>query len=295
MNDTNSTNQNIKQFSSNLEGILYIVSTPIGNLEDITFRAVNTLQKVDLIVCEDTRHTRKLLSYYSINTPCVNYHDYSDEEDRKILISKLLEGKKLALVSDSGTPLVSDPGYKLVNYSLRNNIKVVPIPGACAAIAALSVSALPSDSFIFVGFLPRAYKACLDKLIELKGQRVTLVFYESPKRLVKTLSMMLQVFGNRKAAVARELTKIHEEVLSSDIETLCNAFSKQAEVRGEIVLLLQGNSGNTYVARDKIIEELKFLLNDLTLKDAVKEIASLYNLPKKEIYSMALSIKQKLS
>ena len=202
------------------KGALYIVSTPIGNLEDITLRALHLLKSVNLIAAEDTRHTKHLLTKYAIPTVLTSYHDHNKEEKTPVLIQRLQEGQSLALVCDAGTPGISDPGFYLIRRCIQERIPIIPVPGPTAAIAALTVSGLPTDAFFFAGFLPKKRTARLNRLTTLKDQTATLILYESPHRLTKTLKDSLEVLGNRQAVIARELTKVFEEVIRGSLEEL---------------------------------------------------------------------------
>jgi 16S rRNA (cytidine1402-2'-O)-methyltransferase len=221
-------------------GKLYIIGTPIGNLQDITLRALEVMRGVSIIAAEDTRHTRKLLNYFNIQATVISYHDHNKEEKAPVLVAELKAGRSVALVSDAGTPGISDPGYFLINCCIRDSISVVPVPGPSAFLAALSVSGLPTDSFLFEGFLPRKQTARLRRLEEIKDQSRTVLFYESPHRIVRCLEDLLAVFGDRRAVVARELTKSHEEVLRGRLSKLIPALSGRT-VRGEITLVVEGN------------------------------------------------------
>lgn len=219
--------------------MLYIVSTPIGNLEDITFRAVRTLHEVDLVVAEDTRHVRKLLDHYKIKTKVDSYHSYSDDRKLHKILNLLEEGKNIALVSDAGTPCISDPGFRLIQKSIEKNIQICPIPGPSAVLAALVCSGLPMDEFEFFGFLP-VKKGRQTMLKKLQDERRTMVFYESPHRLLKTLDEFNQAFGaDRKIVVAREMTKIYEQFLRGTLLEILDHF-KQNSPRGEFVLIVAG-------------------------------------------------------
>jgi 16S rRNA (cytidine1402-2'-O)-methyltransferase len=217
--------------------MLYIVSTPIGNLKDITFRAIEVLKSVDLIAAEDTRHTKILLDHYQIETPTTSYFEHNEIKKADYLLGLLKEGKNVALVTDAGTPGISDPGYPLIKLAKENNIPVTVVPGACALVAALSLSGLPTDSFIFMGFLPVKSAARRKKLEGLKCETRTIIFYESPHRLVKALKDIEEVLGDPLVVCAREITKKFEEVKSSPASQLAEHFSRQ-EPRGEFVLLL---------------------------------------------------------
>ncbi len=216
-------------------GCLYIIATPIGNLEDITLRAIRILKEVDLIACEDTRHTAKLLQHYQIQTPTTSYFEHNKIQKGEFLISQLLAGKNIALVSDAGTPAISDPGYNLVRDTIEKGISVIPIPGPSAAIAALACSGLPTDQFLFAGFLPQKEGKKKKLLESFKEEEKTLIFYESPFRVRKTLGLMAKVFGDRHAVLAHELTKIHESFLRGLLSEL--AVSEFVE-KGEWVILV---------------------------------------------------------
>lgn len=218
---------------------LYVVSTPIGNLEDITFRAVRVLKEVDLIAAEDTRHTRKLLSHYGIHTPLVSFHQNNEIEAAGKIVDRIKDGKNVALVSDAGTPAVSDPGFKLVRAAIENGVVVEAIPGASAAISALAVSGLPTDQFLFAGFLPDKEGKRRTRLAELKEFRQTLIFYVSKWKIEKVLADMAEIFGDRKAVICRELTKLHEEIIRGTLPELLENV-KGREIKGEITLLVAG-------------------------------------------------------
>jgi 16S rRNA (cytidine1402-2'-O)-methyltransferase len=223
--------------SSNV-GVLYLVGTPIGNLEDISYRSVRILREADLVACEDTRRTGLLLKHYGISARLDSYHDFNKEKKGPVLIEWLLSGRSVAVVTDAGTPGISDPAFNLVRDAAERGIPVVPVPGACAAIAALTVSGLPTDRFLFEGFLP-AKKGRVSRLEALASETRTLVLYESPHRLLRTLEDLKKTLGNRRAAVCRELTKKFEEVLRGTLEELTTAFSNRA-VQGEFVLVVHG-------------------------------------------------------
>lgn len=222
-----------------MSGTLYIVATPIGNLEDMTFRAVRVLKECDLIACEDTRHTRKLLSHFGIQTPTTSYFEHNKFAKGDYLIRQLEEGKNLALVSDAGTPAISDPGYNLVVAAVEKGLSVVPVPGPSAAVSALSASGLPTDRFLFVGFLPQKDGKKKKVLQSLSDVPVTLVFYESPFRVKKTLHFLYEIFGDRRAVLAHELTKVHEGFFRGTLAGLC---ARDAELidKGEWIVLVEG-------------------------------------------------------
>ena len=218
---------------------MYIISTPIGNLEDITLRALRFLKSVDLIAAEDTRHTKILLMKYDIPTILTSYHDHNKEEKAPILVQRLKEGQNIALVCDAGTPGISDPGFYLIRCCAKEGIPIIPVPGPTAAMAALVVSGLPTDSFLFVGFLPKKHVARLKRLALLKDTPATLILYESPYRLVKTLQDCLEALGNRQAVIAREMTKVFEEVTRGSLEELAARLQDKSP-RGEITLVIEG-------------------------------------------------------
>jgi 16S rRNA (cytidine1402-2'-O)-methyltransferase len=219
------------------QGNLYIVPTPIGNLEDMTLRSIRVLKEVDLIASEDTRHTQNLLSHLEITKILTSYHDFNKEEKAPVLIKLIQDGQQVALVSDAGTPTISDPGYHLINQAIKHGIKVIPLPGPSAVLTALSASGLPTDAFIFNGFLPRKKTARLKIMNELKETRKTLIFFESPHRIEAVLEEFLATLGDRRAVIARELTKKFEEFIYG---TLSEIIQKKWQIKGEITLLIEG-------------------------------------------------------
>jgi 16S rRNA (cytidine1402-2'-O)-methyltransferase len=273
-------------------GTLYIVATPIGNLEDITLRALRVLREADLIACEDTRHTRKLLSHFQISRPTISYHEHNERERSAALVRKLEEGLNVALVSDAGTPLISDPGSNIVREAIARNIKVVPIPGPSAVIAAVSASGLCTTEFTFVGFLPARRVARRARLKELATLRSSVVFYEAPHRIREMLEDVRALFGRRECVVARELTKVHEEFLRgllSEIEV------PDRLARGELVLII-GPPLDRHVeqpeqpAAHSIFEEVQELIKTegLDKKDALKRVARARGISKSEAYRRLL-------
>ena len=221
------------------KGTLYIVSTPIGNLEDTTLRALRILKEVDLIAAEDTRHTGLLLKHFGIQTPLTSYFQGNELKKKEFILSKLSRGDRVALVSDAGTPGISDPGFRLIRTAIDNQISVIPIPGPSAVIAALSVSGLPTDAFLFRGFLPHKSKKKRDLLNELKEARETLVFYESPHRILETLKDILEILGDREMVLTRELTKIYEEILRGKVGEIQTQIGER-QLKGEITLVVSG-------------------------------------------------------
>ena len=218
------------------KGQLFVVGTPIGNLEDITLRAISTLQNVNLILAEDTRNSKKLLNAHNIDSKMISYHDHSSEKEIKKIVDLLLEGKDLALISDAGTPTISDPGYGLIRECIKNDITIIPIPGVSSITAAMSVSGLPSDSFTFIGFLPQK-KGRLKKINQLQALDNTIILFESPFRLEKTLNQLLEHLGNRTVVIGRELTKLYEEVIRGNLKDVIAHFS-ESKIKGEIVIMI---------------------------------------------------------
>jgi 16S rRNA (cytidine1402-2'-O)-methyltransferase len=268
---------------------LYVVATPIGNLGDITLRALATLAGVDLIACEDTRVSRKLLDRYGITTPLTAYHDHNAAKARPLLLRRLAEGASIALVSDAGTPLISDPGFKLVRAAQEAGHAVTALPGASALLAALAVAGLPTDQFVFAGFLPPKQAARRARIAELATIPSTIVLFETGPRLAATLCDLASGLGSRNAAVCRELTKLHEEIRHGDLDTLAQGAGT-AEVRGEIVLVIapppaseQPNAADTEAL-------LREALARRSLKDAVAEIAEATGLPRRQLYQQALEL-----
>ena len=228
-------------FPNSTKGILYIVSTPIGNREDITLRALRTLKEVDLIAAEDTRHTGLLLRHFGIQTPLTSYFEGNELKKRDFILSRLKQGVRVALVSDAGTPGISDPGFRLIQLVIENQIPVVPIPGPSAAIAALSVSGLPTDAFLFKGFLPHKSKKRRGLLEQVEGVRETIIFYESPHRIIETLKDISDILGDREMVLARELTKIYEEILRGRVSEIQKQITGR-KIKGEITLVISGKT-----------------------------------------------------
>jgi len=224
-----------------MSGKLFIVATPIGNLKDITFRAIETLKEVDLIACEDTRHTRKLLSHYGIPTPVTSYFEHNKVRKGEYLVRLLKEGKEIAIVSDSGTPGISDPGFKIINLAIENGVPITIIPGPCAFVSALVLSGMPTDSLVFQGFLSQKKAKRRRQLEALKDEKRTIVLYESPHRFLKALGDILDILGDRDIAIGRELTKVFEETLRMKVSKAIQHFTAHAP-RGEFVLMIRGNA-----------------------------------------------------
>ncbi|RYY74139.1 MAG: 16S rRNA (cytidine(1402)-2'-O)-methyltransferase [Gammaproteobacteria bacterium] len=277
--------------ASKSSGVLYVVATPIGNLADMVPRAVETLQTVSLIAAEDTRHSARLLAHFDIKTPTVAYHDHIDEHRTEQLISRLLNGEKIALISDAGTPLVSDPGYRLVRSAREKGVQIVPIPGACAMVAALSAAGLPSDRFAFEGFLPAKQIARTSQLESLASDTRTLIFYEAPHRVLETLQDMIAVFGaEREVVVAREITKTFETIEGGKLSAIAEWVAADSnQQRGEIVLMVHGASKLDSVEISAEHERImRLLLEEMPVKQAASLGAKITGLKKNFLYDWAL-------
>jgi 16S rRNA (cytidine1402-2'-O)-methyltransferase len=273
-------------------GTLYVVGTPIGNLEDMTFRAVRILQSVDVIAAEDTRHTGKLLHHYEIKTPQVSYHEHNRNERLSELLKKLSEGKAIALVTDAGMPGISDPGYELVKACIDAGIQVVPIPGATAGITALSASGLPTDRFVFEGFLPASGQDRQNRLESLQAESRTLVFYEAPHRLRETLQDLANSLGGKRGIVlARELTKMHEEFWRGSIGEAIVHYTHH-EPKGEFTLVVAGAQAEPLViSEDALKAELQQIMaQGVSRSQASRQLAQLTKLPRRHLYQLALSL-----
>ena len=272
---------------------LYIVATPIGNLADISQRALTILGNVDVIACEDTRHTQKLLSAYSIKNKTLSLHDHNETHRQTQIADMLAEGKSIALVSDAGTPLISDPGYHIVNYLKKQNMTVVPVPGACAAITALSASGLATDRFSFEGFLPSKQGARQKVLSELVNEPRTMVFYDAPRRAIDTVSDIVAVLGSdRNIVIARELTKTFETIHKDNAGDFLTWLAQDPnQLKGEMVLIIEGFKVDPNVIPAKAIETLKLLLNHMKPKVACAIAADIYGVKKNALYEIALGLK----
>jgi 16S rRNA (cytidine1402-2'-O)-methyltransferase len=278
-----------------MPGTLYIVATPIGNLEDITQRALRVLGEVDLIACEDTRHTKVLLHHFGIKTKTISYHEHNERERAATLVGRLQLGQNVAIVSDAGTPLISDPGFRMVEAAIAHDIPIVPIPGPNAGVAALVASGLPSDQFIFAGFLPTRANARRTRLKELCAIPATLIFYEAPHRIAATLQDAHLTLGDRDAVIAREVTKLHEEFARGRLSDLARRFSQASATRGEIVLLISGTAMNETVAVDSspsLVDRVRQLENEgLDAKAALKKAARESGLKRAEAYRLLIAQK----
>ena len=286
-----------------MPGTLYIVATPIGNLEDITQRALRVLREADLVACEDTRRTRVLLNHFGIKTKTISYHEHNERERGAEICKLLAAGKNVALVSDAGTPLINDPGFRVANAAIEQELPLVPIPGPTAFVSALVASGLPSDEFYFAGFLPARANARRAKLEELMAIPATLIFYEAPHRIAITLRAALDILGDREAAVARELTKIHEEIVRGSLSTLTQRFSADARVRGEIVLIISGartidgvgkSTGEEQPLSQTLLGRVSVLESEgLDAKAALKKAARELGMKRAEAYRLIVAQKNR--
>jgi 16S rRNA (cytidine1402-2'-O)-methyltransferase len=276
-----------------MSGTLFIVATPIGNLNDITFRAIETLKSVDLVLAEDTRHSQKILNYFDIKTPINAFHDYNEREKCTTVIDKLKKGRSIALISDAGTPLISDPGYVLVSEAKKNSVKVIPIPGPSALIAALSASGIPSDSFSFFGFLPSKQNARIKTLKIFASRSETIIVYESPKRILATLTDMLFVFGKeREVCLAKELTKTFETILTTNIPNLIDYINADpSHQKGEFVLLISSSGKKGKLELDQQLDKLlPVLCSEMGASKAAKLAAKITGFDKKYCYQRAIEL-----
>ena len=271
-----------KSYSQSNNGKLYLIPTPIGNMEDITLRAISTLKEVDVIFAEDTRITNILLTKHNINKKVYSCHKYSEEKNKEKILKLLLEGKNIAMVTDRGTPLISDPGSVIVNYAIENNIDVISLPGPSALLPALNMSGLSNEKFLFYGFLNTKEQKIKKELDSIKDLPYTIIFYESPHRLQKTLTIMKDSLGNRKISIAREISKLHEEIFRGTISEAINAYET---VKGEIVIILEGKKEQIEKEINYELEVEKLIKEGCSTKDAVKQIATKYNISKNKLYN----------
>jgi len=273
---------------------LFVVATPIGHLDDMTYRAIDVLKSVNIIAAEDTRTSAQLLKHYNISTPLTACHEYNESNKIDILVQRLLNGENMALISDAGTPLISDPGFKLVRAAQEHNIRVIPVPGACAAIAALSAVGLPSDRFSFEGFLPSKQSQRILSLEKLKDQTATLIFYEAPHRILDSVKDMANIFGaERPVGFAREITKTFETIKKMTLGELVSFIeADHHQQKGEIVLVVGGATGEKDLEQEKLDQLLTRLLQDLSVKAASQLAADLTGIKKKVAYQRALELNQ---
>lgn len=270
-------------YNSDIKGKLYLIPTPIGNLDDITLRALNTLKEVDIVFAEDTRETFNLLKYYNINKKIESCHKYSEMKNKEKILKILKEGKTIGFVSDRGTPLISDPGNFVVNEVIKENIPVIALPGATALIPALNMSGIDNERFLFYGFLNNKKNTAKKELNKLKDVEYTMVFYESPRRLKTTLELMLEAFGNRKISIVREISKLHEEIIRDSIENVTKIID---DIKGEIVIVVEKKKNNKLeTISTNYIELVKEMQEEgYSKKDAIKEVSLKYNISKNKLY-----------
>ena len=268
---------------------LYVVATPIGNLADITLRALSVLARADVVACEDTRHTKKLVSHFGIRTPLTAYHEHNAERARPKLLSRIAEGAVIALVSDAGTPLISDPGHKLVREALEKGYLVSSLPGPSAALAALASAGLATDRFHFEGFLPAKQTARRKRLTAMASIAATLVVYEAPSRLLATIEDMAAILGDREGVVAKELTKLHERVVRAPLSELGSRFSDPAMLKGEFVLLVAPPSPQE-ISDDEIRDRIRQIIDKMSARDAVRQTAEDLGVARNRVYKIALSL-----
>ena len=283
-----------KPINKKNKGILFVCGTPIGNLGDVSFRLLDTLKQADMILAEDTRTIRKLLSRYEIvKKKLVSYHQHSTVKKLDSLIEELKEGKTAALVSESGMPSISDPGYEIIGQCIKEDIAITVIPGPNAATSALVLSGLPTDSFLFIGFLPRSGEKRNSKIAEIAGLPYTLIFYESPKRIEKLLGDLIQKLGDRRSALIREMTKIYEEAIRGNLSGVLENISKRTSIKGEIVLVVEGNQGELIAkyTEDEIKNKLMNLISQgISKKNAQKIIRSRYDIDRQKLYNISTKI-----
>lgn len=274
-------------------GTLYVVATPIGHLQDITLRALEVLRAVALVAAEDTRKTAQLLAHHGIATPRVSYHEHNETRRTPELLDRLRRGASIALVSNAGTPGISDPGFRLISAAAAEGLRIVPVPGPSAAAAALSVSGLPTDVFLFLGFLSKRSGKRRNQIKALASEGGTVVIYESPRRIRALIAELQEALGDRRAVLAREMTKLHEEFLRGRLSTLQAALAGRDEIKGECTLLLAGAEARPSLPREALTEEIRRELasGTRTLSDLARELAQRYGLPKKSIYTEAMKIK----
>lgn len=277
------------------KGKLYIVATPIGNKDDITLRAIKVLGEIDLIAAEDTRETGKLLAYHKIKNNLISYHEHNETRRAPGLINKLKKGLSIALVSDAGTPSVSDPGYRLINEAISENIRIIPVPGVSASTAALSASGLATDSFIFIGFAVKKKEKRKKQLEELADENKTIIFYESPRRILSFLNEIIEIMGDRHAVLAREMTKRYEEFIRGLLSEIRKNLKKRPSIKGELTLLVAGNDSSARVSMEAVRADIVKCLKgaETRLSDLARILSKKYNLPKNIIYNEALKIKGK--
>jgi 16S rRNA (cytidine1402-2'-O)-methyltransferase len=274
-------------------GTLYIVATPIGNKDDITLRALNVLRKVNLIAAEDTRKTRRFLARHDIKNSFVSYHEHNEDRRTPKLIDKLVNGSSIALVSSAGTPSISDPGYRLIQTAISKNINVIPIPGVSAVTAALSVAGLPTDTYVFAGFLSKRKSKRLKQITNLAAAQRTIIFYESPKRILAMVEEIIASMGDRQAVLAREMTKLHEEFVRGSLLEILDILKQRSEIKGECTLLVTSRGARDKVSWKTVQKEISSALNlnREKVSELAKRLAKKYQIPRKKIYDEALRLR----
>jgi len=277
-----------------MSGTLYIVATPIGNPDDITIRALRILRRVDVVAAEDTRKTGRLLAHHQIKTKMLSYHEHNESRRTPGMIKRLQAGEKMALVSDAGTPVVSDPGYRLLLAAIAEQIEVIPIPGVSAVIASLSVAGLPSDGFIFIGFLPKKKGRRKTQIEALSAMEQTIILYESPRRILSLVGELMACFGDRRGMLAREMTKPFEEFIRGRLSEIQTQLQQKDQIRGECTLLIEGRGEQTGATLDNVRQEIEneMMKPDAYPSDLAKKIAKKYNLNRKEIYAEIVRLRE---
>jgi 16S rRNA (cytidine1402-2'-O)-methyltransferase len=278
-------------------GTLYVVATPIGHRDDLTLRALKILDQVDLIAAEDTRKTRRFLELHGITGSFISYHEHNEKERTPQILKKLQTGTSIALVSNAGTPTVSDPGYRLIKSAARHEVTIVPVPGVSAAATALSVAGLPTDGFTFLGFLPKKKGKRLKLLEQLAQEPRTLIFYESPKRIQTLINEIIDTMGDRFGVLAREMTKLHEEFIRDQLSEILAILKKRSGIKGECTLLVSGWDDNRAVEWESVKNEIKDQLQSSTepVSKLVKTISQKYGLPKNKVYQEALGVRRQMT
>ena len=278
-------------------GTLYVVATPIGHRDDITLRALKILGQVDQIAAEDTRKTRRFLDRHGVKASFISYHEHNERERTPQIIAKLLDGKSIALASNAGTPTVSDPGYRLIQSAIQKGVDIVPVPGVSAATAALSVAGMPTDAFTFAGFLPKKKGKRLRLLEQLAQEPRTLIFYESPKRILKLLNNLIDIMGDRHGVLAREMTKRHEEFTRGRLSEIQISLKARSEIRGEITLLVAGSEGDSAVEWDVVVTAIHRDLEQskTSVSKIAKHISQQYGVSKNRVYREALAVRRQMS
>jgi 16S rRNA (cytidine1402-2'-O)-methyltransferase len=274
-----------------MTGLLYIVATPIGNLEDITLRAIRILKEVDLIAAEDTRHTQILLDRYAIHTPLTSYHEHNERAKAQTLVERLCRGENIALLSDAGTPAISDPGYRLVVEAVHAGVRIIPLPGPSALAAVLSASGLPSDRFVFEGFLSAKKQERKAKLEALRSETRTVIFYEAPHRLKESLADMQQILGEREIVLGREVTKLHEEFIRGPLRDVIAQLA-QREIKGEITVIVQGATVDSKISEEELATEIeRMAAQGIGVKQISETLGERFRISKRAIYQRALQLR----